>query len=109
MESMKKMKVIKKSGMELTAVAPVDKGDWEAQLNVITSGLGTIGMPSNAINTNTKCKAVHNITEELKVKNDIVKSIQKQLHNMERDQRSFMKVGLLDNTNLPTSMPSLLA
>ncbi|MFM7981865.1 MAG: hypothetical protein ACKPKO_21355, partial [Candidatus Fonsibacter sp.] len=97
------------SGMELTTVAQVDKGDWEAQLNAITGGFGTRGMPSNAINTNTRCKAVQDITEERKVNNDIVKSTQKQLQNMERDQRSFVKVGLLDNTTWPTSMPSLLA
>ena len=45
------------------------------------------------------------LTEEQKVKQDLIKNLQKNLQNMERDQRTFIRLATLDKSKLPANLP----
>jgi hypothetical protein len=110
-ETMKKKITIQENSMEVTASAgDIDKNDWEAQVKTITGGMGTkaIATGNKACTTNRNPRPAQELTEEQKAKQELIKNFQKLLQNMERDQRTFIRVAMLDKSKLPANLPPLI-
>ena len=109
-ESMKKTMNIQESSMELQASnGDIATHDWEEVVTRITGGQGTrsIGNGSRTTSGTNKPKAVE-VTEEQKNKQDLIKNLQRNLQSMEKDQRTFIRVNMLDKSNLPATFPPLI-
>jgi hypothetical protein len=106
---MKKTINIQESSMEVQASSvDITKNDWEL-VKTITGGQGTknIGHGSRTTNTTNKPRAVE-LTEEQKHKQDLINNLQKNLQGVERDQRTFIRVAMLDKSKVPATFPPLI-
>jgi len=103
----------RESTMEVSAsVGDVSKADFEMQVEAITGGSCVKTSPSTTKNRSLPKDPNHKpkeMTEEEKAKVELVKNLQKNLQLMERDQRTFIRLGAMDKSKLPASLRPLLS
>jgi hypothetical protein len=93
--------------MEVSApVGASDKKAWEQHVSTITGGMATKALGGNA----NKPKPAE-LTDEQKQNNELMKSIQNILANMERDQRTFffIRVSSTSKSKVPAPLVPWIA